>query len=189
MKKYFITLIVISLFIFSSKTSFAEEKSSLPSAKVILADASASVSADQVVDNRAKILKKFLEEKNSPLADNAEDFVIYADKYNLDWRLVAAISGLESGYGQEIPGGTYNGWGWGIYGTNTHYFNSWSDGIETVSKGLRQQYMDQWGATNIYEIGSTYAASPTWAVRVQRNMDNIQDFALRNPENTLSLSL
>ncbi|OGH06136.1 MAG: hypothetical protein A2W22_04520 [Candidatus Levybacteria bacterium RBG_16_35_11] len=185
MKKYFITLIVVSLFILSCKTSFAEEKSSLPSAKVMLANAG----TDKITDNRARILRKFLEEWNSPLSDNAEDFVSYADKYNLDWRLVAAISGLESTYGHAIPPGSYNGWGWGIYGTNTHYFNSWEDGIETVSKGLREQYMDSWGATNVYEIGRIYAASPTWALRVDSNMAIIADFALRNPDSTLSLSL
>jgi hypothetical protein len=185
MRKILFTLIVIFLFIFSSQTSFAEERSSLPSAKVILAQAS----IEQVTDNRAKILRKFLEERNSPLAGNAEDFVFYADKYSLDWKFVAAISGLESSFGQQIPNGSYNGWGWGIYGTNTRSFNSWSDGIETVSKGLREQYINEWGASNVYEIGSIYAASPTWAVRVENFMNVIQDYSLRNPENTLSLSL
>src|SRR4051812_48196694 len=61
-----------------------------------------------ISDNRAKALKAFLEKSNSPLADSAETFVASADKYNLDWKLVAAISGLESGFGKAIPPGSYN---------------------------------------------------------------------------------
>jgi hypothetical protein len=183
MKKYFTLLIVIFLFSLTAGKSFAEE--SVPSAKVVLAQASIAKTSD----NRAKILRQYLAEKNSPLVDNADDFVYYADKYNLDWRLVAAISGLESGFGQAIPSNSYNGWGFGVYGSNVRYFNSWSDGIETVSQSLRKDYMDKWGASNVYQIGSIYAASPTWAVRVDGFMNSIQDFALRNPDNSLSLSL
>jgi hypothetical protein len=183
--KKFIFLIVISLFIFSPEKAIAFEKTALPSAKVLIAQATGK----NLSDNRVQVLRKFLEERNSPLAGNAEDFVKYADKYDLDYRFVAAIAGLESTYGQQIPEGTYNAWGWGIYGTNMHYFKSWEDGIETVSKGLRERYMDSWGATNVYEIGRFYAASPTWAVRVERNMNIIADYALENPEKSLSLTL
>ena len=183
MKKYFVILIVILTFILTSQKTFAQE--SVPSAKVILADETPV----KPNDIRVQILRAYLLKWNSPLADNADDFVKSADKYNLDWRLVAAISGVESTFGQAIPTNSYNGWGFGIYGDNVRYFNSWNDGIDTVSKSLREDYMDKWGATNVYEIGRTYAASPTWAVRVDGFMNSIQDFALRNPDKTLSLSL
>src|SRR4030067_2508032 len=114
MRKYFLALIAFLLFAFTGQVSISEEKTSFPSANIILAIAT----SEQISDNRVKILRKFLEERNSPLADYSEDFVRDADKYNLDWMLVAAISGLESSYGLAIPPGSYNGWGWGIYGTN-----------------------------------------------------------------------
>lgn len=164
--------------------------------KPVYADLSAGSSAkvamvivEQKQDNRIKILRDFLKEQDSPLAGYAEVFVENADKYNLDWRLVAAISGTESSFGIHYPYGTYNGWGWGIYGNNMHYFTSWEDGIETISKGLRERYMDKWGATNVYEIGRFYAASPFWAAHTIHFMNEIDEFSLRNPENTLSLSL
>ena len=140
-------------------------------------------------DNRVKILREFLESYNSPLAPFAGTFVETADIYNLDWRLVTAISGVESTFGQQIPANSYNGWGWGIYGNNVTYFSSWEDGIQTISKGLREKYMDMAGTDNIYAVGSSYAASPTWAVRVEFFMNRISDFSILNPRNSLSISL
>ncbi len=140
-------------------------------------------------DRHIKILKKFLEKQSSPLTPYAGSFVDNAAKYDLDWRLVAAISGLESTFGQQIPYNSYNGWGWGIYGDNIIRFSSWDEGIQTVSKGLRENYINKWKASNIYEIGRFYASSPTWAVRVEYIMNKIQEFELANARETLSLSL
>ena len=128
-------------------------------------------------DNRAEILRAYLEQYNSPLADHADTLVKEADANNLDWKLVAAIAGVESGYGEAIPAYSYNAWGFGIYGANVRRFASWDDGITVVTTALRKEYMDSRGATNVYQIGATYAASPTWAYRVQGNMDAIDQFA------------
>lgn len=140
------------------------------------ASASLKIEGEVQTDNRALVLKKFLEKYNSPFADKAEVFVAEADKNNLDWKFVAAISGIESTFGQRYPQGTYNAWGWGIYGDNMHYFASWDEAIETISYELRHRYMDQWGATNTYEIGRYYAASPTWAQRVEYFMAQMEKF-------------
>ncbi|MDO8620825.1 MAG: glucosaminidase domain-containing protein [Candidatus Levybacteria bacterium] len=140
-------------------------------------------------NSHIRILKKFLEKYSSPLTPYAESFVDNATKYDLDWRLVAAISGLESTFGQQIPYNSYNGWGWGIYGDNIIRFSSWDEGIQTVSKGLRENYINKWKAQDVYEIGKFYASSPTWAVRVESIMNRIQEFELANARETLSLSL
>lgn len=139
-------------------------------------------------DNRARILKAFLQKHSSPLADSAHDFVKNADMYNLDWKLVAAISGVESTFGKFIPYNSYNGWGWGIYGNNVIRFYSWSDAIETVSRGLRQNYIDK-GATNIYQIGRIYAESKAWPYKVNYFMAKIEEFKSQNEINNLSISL
>jgi hypothetical protein len=141
------------------------------------------------VDNRVKILSSYLKQYDSPLAPYASDFVASADKYSLDWKLVAAISGVESTFGKEIPSDSYNAWGWGVYGDNVIDFKSWDDGIETVSQGLRERYMDQWGGQDIWQIGALYAASPAWAGHVQLYLNQIQAFALNDPQDTLSISL
>jgi hypothetical protein len=141
------------------------------------------------VDTRVKILTSYLKQYNSPLVPYAADFVETADKYNLDWRLVTAISGVESTFGKEIPNNSYNAWGWGVYGDNVIRFKSWDDGIETVSQGLRERYMNQWGGQDIYQIGAMYAASPAWAGHVELYLNKIAEFALRNPQDALSISI
>lgn len=180
-----ILLTVVS--IFPQKTFSASN-----SANQKTAGLSANLEKTQInleYDNRAKILKKFLERYRSPISEDAEIFVKEADKNKIDWRLVAAISGVESTFGQQIPLNSYNAWGWGIYGTNCIYFKSFKEGIQIISKGLKENYMDKWEAEDVYEIGRIYAASPTWAQRVIFFMNQIEDFRSDNPIETLSLSL
>lgn len=141
------------------------------------------------LDSRVKILNNFLKQNDSPLAPFADEFVKMADKYNLDWKLVAAISGVESTFGNAIPPYSHNAWGWGVYGDNVINFKSWSDGIDTISQGLRERYMNQWGGEDIYQIGAMYASSPAWPGHVEYYMNKIQDFALRNPQDALSISM
>ncbi len=140
-------------------------------------------------NSRVKILESFLNKYSSPLASYAKDFIDNADFYGLDWRLVASISGVESTFGKQIPYNSYNAWGWGIYGNNVIYFSSWEEGIETVSRGLRENYLNKWEATNIYEVGKIYAASPTWAWKVDYFMQKITEFQYQNQVNNLSISL
>ncbi len=179
--------IILSVLLFAvlamsiSKNIYAQEKqagsSAMPSQRTEIKE-----------DRRAKILKAYLLSKNSPLATSSETFVKNADKYNLDWKLLVAISAVESTYGQQIPNNSYNAWGWGIYGDHMILFTSWNEGIETISKGLREKYMDTWGAKDVYQIGRLYAASPTWATRVDRFMQKIDEFATKDPS-SLSISL
>ena len=180
--KKFIFIFLLYLVVFTG-VAYAQDKASGSSAKI------QTINEPNVEDIRAKVLSDYLKTHNSPLVPYAPTFVKYADMYNLDWKLVAAISGLESTFGQQIPYGTYNGWGWGIYGDNMHWFASWEDGIKTVSQGLRENYMNKWGASNVYEIGRLYAASPTWALRVDYLMRNIDDYKLRDPQGALPLEL
>lgn len=182
MRKLIIVFLVIIISQLTANSANATELASGSSAKIELVKV-------KNFDSRVKILEDYLNQFNSPLVGEASSFVKYADEYNLDFRLVAAISGVESTFGHQIPYSTYNGWGWGIYGTNMIYFSSWEDGIKTVSEGLRTNYLNKWGATNVYEIGRIYAASPTWASRVEYFMGKISDFALRNPQSALPLSI
>ena len=181
--KNIILLALMAAIILIPQKAYAQE-SSASSANIQLPTV-----AKTGVDNRVKILTSYLNQYDSPLAPYASDFVAAADKYNLDWRLVAAISGVESTFGKEIPVNSYNAWGWGIYGDNVIDFKSWDDCIETVSQGLRDKYIDQWGGQDIYQIGAMYAASPAWAGHVELYLDNIQTFALNDPQDTLSISL
>mgnify|MGYP001577679963 CR=1 FL=1 len=183
MGKFLFAFLAISLFVLlnAQKTS-AEKNSAVPSAEL------QSILLAKTDDSRIKVLKAFLEKYNSPLAVSAYDFVKNSDAYNLDWRLVAAISGVESTFGKFIPYNSFNAWGWGVYGNNVIYFSSWQEGIETISKGLRENYIDK-GAENIYQIGRIYAESPTWPSRVEYFIEKMSEFEMQYSVNNLSISL
>jgi hypothetical protein len=139
------------------------------------------------VDKRAQIIKDYLAKHNSPLEDNAQDFVDAADKYGLDWRLVVSIAGTESTFGKFIPGGhdplytSYNGWGWGVYGDNVLKFKSWREAIFTISQGLKEDYVDK-GYTEPFSMNKKYAASKTWGSKVSYFMNDLEKFAKNYPE-------
>lgn len=129
------------------------------------------------LDNKAQILSAYLASYNSPLEYSAQDFVDAAEKYELDWKMLPAIAGVESTFGKFIPGG-YNGWGWGVYGTQAIYFKSWKEGIFTVAKGLRENYFNK-GLTEAYSINRVYATSPAWGGNVTYFMNDLEKFAAR----------
>lgn len=131
------------------------------------------------LDGEARVLSNYLARHNSPLQYHAQDFIDAAKKYDLDWKLVAAISGVESTFGKQIPGG-YNAWGWGVYGTQAIYFDSWKDGIYTVSKGLRENYLNK-GLLNPYQMNRIYAASPFWGSKVAYFMKDMDSFSKKRP--------
>lgn len=137
----------------------------------------------RTLDRRAQILQSYLTKFNSPLTYQAQNFVDAADAYNLDFRLVAAIAGVESTFGKFIPGG-YNAWGWGVYGNQAVYFKSWEEGIFTVSKGLRENYLNK-GLNDPYAINRAYAASPVWGSKVSYFLQDMEKF--QNQVNSLGL--
>lgn len=126
-------------------------------------------------DYRIVNLRNFFLAYNSPLVQYADEFVNYADKYNLDYRLLPAITGVESTFGKRIPEGSYNAYGW----SNGEYtFASWEDSIEHVSSVLKIKYFDR-GADSIPEIARIYAPpSNTWAKNVSYFVSRIDTLPL-----------
>lgn len=127
------------------------------------------------VDKKAQVLAAYLAKHNSPLQYHSQDFIEAADKYNLNWKLVVAIAGVESTFGKQIPGG-YNAYGWAIYTPDSQFaFNSWRDGIFTVSEGLKVKYVDR-GLETPLEMNRVYAASPTWGAKVNYFLNDMESF-------------
>lgn len=172
MNKKLITFVLL-LFTF-----FSLFKSSMFEVRAADADKDKVNSAEVVskkLDKEAQILQKYLAGFNSPMKEHAQDFVDAAKKYNLDWKLLPAIAGVESTFGKQIPGG-YNAYGWGVYDNQAIYFTSWTDGIYTVAKGLRENYLDK-GLTTPKSMNRIYAESPTWGSRVTYFMEELEKFA------------
>lgn len=148
----------ILLFVTSGKTVYAQE---------LIAGQSGTIKTsyqDNNVDYRVSNLRNFFAKYNSPLVPYAEEFVAYADKYGIDYRLVPAITGVESTFGKAIPYDSYNAYGWA---GGDYRFDSWPESIGTVSQTLKTQYIDK-GASSIPEIARRYAPpSTTWSGHVQ----------------------
>ncbi len=126
-------------------------------------------------DARPVIIRQYLEKHRSPLTSQADYFFKIAQKYNLDYRLLVAIAQQESNLGKKIPEGTYNAWGWGIHSEGTLGFSSWEEGIETVAKGLRENYLDK-GFVNLEQIAARYAppSKEAWAFGVSQFMGEME---------------
>jgi hypothetical protein len=124
-------------------------------------------------DDRVEKLTQFLEFYHSPLSEFAARFVESADKYQIDWRLVPAITGVESTFGVHIPYNSYNAYGWnnGLY-----KFNSWEESIAHVTKTLAEKYVAR-GLDTPWKIAPVYAPpSKTWARNVTFFIDKLDFF-------------
>lgn len=174
--------VLLAIFLFIGITpAFALEKE---------AGATASLSAtfgNLIVDKRVTHLTNYLEAVNSPMAPEAEHFVREADRLTIDWKLVAAIAGVESYFGRRIPANSYNAWGWAIFtGTSDgRHFEGWKDGITQVSEGLKEKYINR-GLDTIEKMSPVYAADPSWAWKVQHFMNEIEAY---QPDSTSELSI
>lgn len=109
-------------------------------------------------DARTAKLASYFKSKGSPLAPYAGDFVTAADRWGLDWRLLPAISGIETSFGKAGVGVT------GPFGYGSA--SSWGTpqkAIELAAKalgsnadtnGFRAYYK---GYSTIPEIAKTWA--------------------------------
>ena len=104
---------------------------------------------------KTQVITKFFESFNSPLKEHAESFVDTADKYGLDYRLLPAISCMESSCGKFLIPETHNPFGWGIYGSRVTYFDTYGDAIDTVGKGLSEHYVKK-GLDTVEKIAPVY---------------------------------
>ena len=121
----------------------------------------------QTQDIRVANLKYFFRKYESVLYDQSEFIVKMADQFKLDYRLIPAIAMQESGLCKNIYEGSYNCWGWGIYGNTVTRFGSYEEAIETISRGLKTNYIDK-GLTTPEDIMRKYTPPSTgsWAFGV-----------------------
>ncbi len=169
-----IFLMLIAAFAAHPPAVFATEPESGSAAKLSF--------GQMLRDERVEKLRAYLTMHNSPLTGEASHFITEADRLDLDWKLVPAIAGVESTFGKHTPPGSYNGWGWGIpTGAQSGItFDSWKDGITSVSEGLKYRYINR-GATSIEQIGRIYAASPRWSGNIRFFLNQIETFTPNDP--------
>ncbi len=132
-------------------------------------------------DSRSQKINEIFKAYSCPLEGLGEVFVQEADKNNIPWWLVAAVSFQESSCGKKSPKvdgqETYNAWGWAVYGDNVHSFDNWARGVEIVSKYMGDKFYNK-GVTDVCEIMKTYTppSNGSWCNGVNYFSEMIQNY-------------
>lgn len=103
-------------------------------------------------DMRAVQMREVLSQYDSPMVGLEDVLIQTAQKYGLDWTLLAAIAGTESSFARRMPYQCNNPYGWGIYGSNKICFESLEASIEGVASGLFAKY----NLSTLESIAHTY---------------------------------
>jgi hypothetical protein len=90
------------------------------------------VSVEDIRAQRAEAINTYFKERSMPLHGTGMTFVLVAEKYGLDWRLLPAIGVRESSGGKAACG--YNPFGWGS--CKLHNFGSYEQAIEALGRNL-----------------------------------------------------
>jgi len=125
-------------------------------------------------DARPIIIERYLRKHNSPLLPYADDLLLAAERYNVDYRLIVAIAQCESNLCKKSPPDSYNCWGFENGDTR---FLSWNQALNQVAKTLRERYLDQ-GLVTPEQIMPKYAPPSVekggpWAKCVSQFMDDL----------------
>jgi hypothetical protein len=126
----------------------------------------------QNVEHQKRVaLIKFFQRYNAPLPYYITDYLNASNKYNLDYRLLPAISVQESGAGRHACGDGIRRWGFGS--CKGYTFKNVAEGIDYVSNTL---------ALGSYYRGKTthqnliaYNPNPEYAGKVERLMKEISN--------------
>ena len=90
------------------------------------------VSVEDIRKEHAIAIDSYFKERSMPLEGKGMTFVLVAEKYGLDWRLLPAISVRESSGGKAACGNNPFGWG----SCKLHNFISYEQAIEALGKNL-----------------------------------------------------
>lgn len=116
-----------------------------------------TIERSEVIDSRVVRLRAYLQEKQSPLMESSDAFIRIADKYELDWTLLPAIAGVESGFERAGNTGDHNPFGY-MCKSGPCSFDSFDEAIETVGRtiGTGRAY------TRFQESGSVSVLAPVY---------------------------
>ena len=161
--KKLIAIIIISRFFFLWAIPVKAENTAGASALLVYNSFINKSDVEELRQKKIKIvIENVLKRYGSPMAGESDAFLKACIKYEIDCYLLPSIAGLESTFGKFIWPNSYNPFGWA---RGYMMFETWSEGIDTVAKGLRNGYMNK-GALTVEDIGPIYSESPTWAIRV-----------------------
>lgn len=123
-----VTVLLPSILLFTNPGLVIAETVTQP---VTYGSSTTAICLSKPADDRATRLNSFFADRNMPLAGYGDELVAAADKYALDWRLVAAIGIRESSGGKHLMNNNPFGWG-----SAKIPFKNFSEAIVEVTKNL-----------------------------------------------------
>jgi hypothetical protein len=136
----------------------------------------------------ASQIDAYLQQKHSPMAGIGATLENLARQYNLDPRLIVAISGAESTFGQHVCA-LNNAWNWFHKGScPPSTFVSYDEGLQHVTKFMRKSYLNK-GYTTVPLIAGKYCTSgcDNWVplvTRFQQEMPSVVSAAAPPSQST-----
>lgn len=122
-----------------------------------------------------ELIAKLNRSLKSTLAGKGELYAKYSIQYGVDPYLALAISLHETGCNNECSNlvKTKNNVGGMMGSKGALVFNTLEEGIEKFIKNLKKNYYD-YGLTTPEQMNPKYAASTTWAEKVNRYIETIK---------------
>lgn len=139
---------------------------------------SSSVSIEDVRADRAAKIDAYYSDRNMPLEGQGMKFVLEAEKYGIDWRLMPAIGVRESSGGKND---CYNNpFGWGSCKIK---FKSYGEAIESLARNLgganpktASYYAGKSTLEKLYYYNGTVV--PSYPKEVVKIMEKIGDYTV-----------
>ena len=136
------------------------------------------VSTKELRQEKADKINAYFKDRSMPLKGTGMTFVLVAEKYGLDWRLLPAIAVRESSGGKNACG--YNPFGWGSCKLNN--YSSFEQAIESVGKHLggaipstAKYYAGKSSMEKLYYYNGTVI--PTYPTEVLAIMKKIETYS------------
>lgn len=178
---FLVIVVIMALLISMQKYPNGDQiRYSVFSAKPLVLGATTS----RVYSDDAKVekLNAVLTRYKCPMAGLGNVFVEEANRNDIPFWLVAAISFQESSCGKNTPDHpdveeTYNAWGWGVWGANVKQFDSWEHGIRVVSKYMGDKFYSK-GVSDTCQIMEIYTppSNGSWCEGVKFFGDMIENY-------------
>lgn len=86
------------------------------------------------------IIENYLKRYNSPLLPYKDKILQSGVRYQVKPELIVAIAQQESNLGKKSLENCFNAWGWGIHAKGTKCYSNWEEAIESVTKGIANDY-------------------------------------------------
>jgi len=130
----------------------------------------------KVEDGRCLLIEKYLSKYSSPLLPYSQFLCESAIKHNLDYRLMVAIAQQESNLCKNSSPWWHNCWGWGIHSKGLKTFESYPEAIETIARGIKENYCDKGYCEDPCLMMKKYTpnSNGSWCFGVKKFMEEIE---------------